>query len=119
MKRQVEAHSRRSCREQAATRLAEWGMCIRYRRVSQGIKAQALCERVGVSLSTLRRAERGDATVAASTYLIALAELSILGELLQEPSEYLLRKPIADGRLSDTHYPRSRIRKWERRTVWL
>lgn len=119
LKQQVDAFDRRSCREQSSARLAAWGRCIRYRRVSKRMTAQALCERMSVSLSTLRRVERGDAMVAASTYLVALAQLSIFGELLREPPDHLLRKPITDGRLAENHYPRSRLRKWSRRTISL
>ena len=113
----VDAFSHKSCQDQVAHHLSEWGRCIRFRRMNRRVTAQMLSEQIGVSLSTLRRVERGDLSVSASTYLMALAQLSLLGEVLKEPQAYLLRRPETDGRLAPNHFPRARIRRWERRTV--
>lgn len=67
------------------SRLSLWGRCIRAQRVRQKIKATMFCERVGVSVSTLRRIELGDPTVAAGSYLTALNALGLFDPIVPEP----------------------------------
>jgi transcriptional regulator with XRE-family HTH domain len=59
-------------------KLCSWAQVIRAERVGQGMTAEALCTRVGVSRSSLRRVEQGDPTVGINVYLSALL---ILGQL--------------------------------------
>lgn len=70
-------------------RLDFWGRCIRTQRVGQRLKARELCRDIGVSEATLRRIERGDPMVAVISYLMAMARLGILGQLIPEPPEDL------------------------------
>ena len=74
--KEINAFRDKSRQDQVEFHLSQWGQCIRYRRMARRITAQTLSEQVGVSLSTIRRMERGDLAVAASTYLMAVASRS-------------------------------------------
>ena len=106
-----------TCQQEITTRLAQWGLCIRFRRMRYERTAQMLSQQVGVSLSTVRRVERGDPNVSASTYLLTMAAVGLLDDLLKEPEDMLLSRPYTDGRAYFNHFPRARIRKWQRRTI--
>ena len=61
-------------------RLSTWGEFVRNERVRQRITAGDLSQRMGVSLSTLRRLERGDPGAAAAAYLSAFHVLGVMDE---------------------------------------
>lgn len=71
-----------------------WGQCVRTKRVRQKIVAEEFCRRVGITRPTLRRLERGDPGVSASTYLAALLLVGMLDIALRpiDPDHY--SKPL-------------------------
>ena len=59
-------------------RLQEWGTCIRNSRLRQRLKAAELCERVGITHTTLRRLEQGDPGAGVGLYLAVFQLLGVL-----------------------------------------
>ena len=74
-------------------KLQLWAKAIRVQRVMQGLTADALCERMGISRSTMRRVERGEPTVATHVYLSALMVLGLLDSACPMLPEHLLQIP--------------------------
>lgn len=63
-----------------AERLRIWGSAIKVQRISQNVAASDLCTRMGVSIATLRRLEKGDPGAGAGIYLSALLILGLMDE---------------------------------------
>jgi transcriptional regulator with XRE-family HTH domain len=79
-----------------------WAAVIRTQRVAQGITADALCERIGISRSALRRLELGEPMVATQSYLSALWVLGLLDHFCPQTESHLtqnLRPAHARGRV--------------------
>ncbi|OWT80282.1 MULTISPECIES: helix-turn-helix transcriptional regulator [unclassified Achromobacter] len=73
----------------AVSRLAQWGRIVRTQRVRTKVTAGNFCERIGISLSTLRRIEAGDPAVSVGSYLSALSALGVLDMAIPHPGEQL------------------------------
>ncbi|GGD00703.1 hypothetical protein GCM10011396_55340 [Undibacterium terreum] len=59
-------------------RLHTWGACIRNLRLTQNIRMVDLCERMGITHTTLRRLEKGDPGAGAGLYLNAFMILGAI-----------------------------------------
>jgi transcriptional regulator with XRE-family HTH domain len=59
-------------------RLRLWGNCIKTQRIVQHIRRTDLCQRMGISDSTLRRLESGDNRPSIGLYFAALYVLGML-----------------------------------------
>jgi DNA-binding XRE family transcriptional regulator len=59
-------------------RLHLWGSCIKTQRITQQIRREDLCRRMGISDSTLRRLESGDTRPSIGLYFAALYVLGML-----------------------------------------
>ncbi|MDB5770056.1 MAG: family transcriptional regulator [Burkholderia sp.] len=66
-------------------RLRVWGNCIKKQRITQKIRAEDLCSRMGISDATLRRLEKGDPGAGVGIYLSALMILGVLDETAPMP----------------------------------
>lgn len=82
----------------AELRLQEWGTCIRNSRLRQRLKALDVCERVGITHTTLRRLERGDPGAGAGLYLAVFHLLGILDQVVPSVRPELL-EPAANQRV--------------------
>lgn len=85
-------------------RLVTWGKLIQSLRMTQKMRAADLCERIGITHTTLRRMERGDPGAAVGLYLAAFMVLGAMdlvapaidaNLLLQVPADYTPR--VRDG----------------------
>ena len=83
-----------------AERLRIWGMCVRKQRIAQGMRADDLCQRMGISHPTLQRLQRGEASVGAGLYLAALQILGMLE----------FAAPMVDNKFWQTDQPNARAR---------
>jgi hypothetical protein len=70
-------------------RLSTWGRCIRTQRKVQRITGANLCQRMGISVSTLQRIEMGDPGVGAAHYLTALMILGVMDFVAPTPDQSL------------------------------
>lgn len=61
-------------------RLTIWGNGIRVQRLRQRITVADLCERLGISRTTLLRLERGEPGASAGAYIAALLVLGIVDQ---------------------------------------
>lgn len=82
-----------------AERIQTWGLCIRTLRYTQKIKAADLCERLGISHTTLRRLEQGDPAAAVCHYLQALLILGVLDEVAPSVPTTLFNSEAAHKRV--------------------
>ncbi len=80
-------------------KLLLWAQAIRVQRVAQGLTADALSDRIGISRSTMRRLELGEPAIAAHVYLSALMVVGLLDTAcptlpaaLQQPLKIRVRK---------------------------
>ena len=64
-----------------------WGNEIRRQRIVQKITAAELAQRIGVSHPTIGRIEKGDGSVAVSSYLFAIYALGLIDSLTTEPTD--------------------------------
>lgn len=70
----------------AATTLTErWGRLLRYHRIKRAITIRDMTTRLGVSLVTLQRIERGEPSVQVGTYLNAMLVLGLLNSFCPSP----------------------------------
>lgn len=74
-------------------RLEEWGTAIRNGRLRQRLKAQDVCERVGMTHTTLRRLERGDPGAGVGLYLAVFHLLGMLDHMTPPVAPELLAEP--------------------------
>jgi transcriptional regulator with XRE-family HTH domain len=86
-----------------AERLQTWGTAIRNLRLAQKIRVSDLCARMGVTHTTLRRLEKGDAGAGAGLYLSALMVLGALEIAAPLLPEHLLHVPSASRRVRTSH----------------
>ena len=82
-----------------AEKLRLWAQAIRVQRVAQGLTADDLSTRIGISRSTMRRLELGEPAIAAHVYLSALMVIGLLDAAcptlpasLQQPLKIRVRK---------------------------
>jgi transcriptional regulator with XRE-family HTH domain len=66
-------------------RLSGWGALARHARLKQKLRAQDVCARIGISVTTLRRLEHGDPGASAAHYLTALWVLGVMDMVTQAP----------------------------------
>lgn len=66
---------------------ARWGKLLREHRIRRDITIVDMKTRLGVSLSTLQRLERGEPTVQTGTYLHAMTILGLLDMLCPLPAD--------------------------------
>jgi DNA-binding XRE family transcriptional regulator len=81
-------------------RMVTWGKLIQSLRMTQKMRAADLCERIGITHTTLRRMEHGDPGAAVGLYLAAFMVLGAMdlvapaidaNFLLQVPADYTPR----------------------------
>lgn len=85
-------------------RLQTWGRGIRKQRIAQHVRADDLCQRMGIARTTLRRLERGESGAAVDLYLNALLILGIFDIAVPPLANIFWEMPSASGRarLADT-----------------
>jgi transcriptional regulator with XRE-family HTH domain len=74
--------------------LRQWGKAIRAQRQKAQIHMRDFAYRVGVSLDTLQRIEKGEPSVQASSYLNAMLTLGILDTLCITPDEAMMTSTV-------------------------
>ena len=74
--------------------LQQWGKSIRAQRQKARIPMRNFAYRVGVSLDTLQRMEKGEHSVQASSYLNAMLTLGILDKLCNTPDEAMMASMV-------------------------
>ena len=74
--------------------LQQWGKTIRAQRQKAQIHMRDFAYRVGVSLDTLQRMEKGEPSVQASSYLNAMHTLGILDRLCNTPDEAMMTSMV-------------------------
>lgn len=74
--------------------LQQWGKAIRAQRQKTQIHMRDFAYRVGVSLDTLQRMEKGEGSVQASSYLNAMLTLGILDKLCVAPDEMMMASTV-------------------------
>lgn len=74
--------------------LQQWGKTIRAQRQKARISMRDFAYRVGVSLDTLQRMEKGEPSVQASSYLNAMLTLGILDRLCITPDEAMMASMV-------------------------
>ena len=79
--------------------LEELGENIRAARLRRKISAALLAERAGLSRPTLRRLERGDATVSMGAYAAVLHSLGLVSDLGQVAADDQLGRKLQDAGL--------------------
>lgn len=79
--------------------LEELGENIRTARLRRKISAALLAERAGLSRPTLRRVERGDATVSMGAYASVLHSLGLVTDLAQVAADDQLGRKLQDAGL--------------------
>lgn len=70
-------------------KLQLWARAIRVQRVAQGLTADALSARIGISRSTMRRLELGEPAIAAHVYLSAMWIVGLLDTACPPLPEHL------------------------------
>ncbi len=66
---------------------ARWGKLLKTHRIRRNITIADMKTRLGISLSTLQRMERGELTVQTCTYLHAMTILGLLDTLCPLPAD--------------------------------
>lgn len=74
--------------------LQQWGKTIRAQRLKAHIHMRDFAYRVGVSLDTLQRMEKGEPSVQASSYLNAMHTLGILDKLCIAPDAAMMTSTL-------------------------
>ena len=67
-----------------------WGKAIRAQRQKAHIHTRDFAYRINVSLDTLQRIEKGEASVQASSYLNAMFTLGVMDKLCISPDEAMM-----------------------------
>lgn len=82
-------------------KLRLWAQAIRVQRVAQGLTADALSVRIGISRSTMRRLELGEPAIAAHVYLSAMWVVGLLDAACPALSQHLMQiaQPKTDIRI--------------------
>lgn len=71
----------------ASDLITRWGKLLKSHRIGRNITIADMKIRLGVSLSTLQRLERGEPTVQTGTYLHAMTILGLLDTLCPLPAD--------------------------------
>ena len=71
-----------------------WGKAIRAQRQKAHIHMRDFAYRINVSLDTLQRIEKGEASVQASTYLNAMLTLGVMDKLCVSPDEAMMASTV-------------------------
>jgi len=87
--------------------LAELGQNIRWARQRRQITAELLAERAGMSRTTLRALERGDAAVTLGAVANVLHSLGLEKDLLGVARDDLLGRKLQDAKLDGKQRVRS------------
>lgn len=74
--------------------LQRWGKAIRAQRLKAHIHMRDFAYRVGVSLDTLQRMEKGEPSVQASSYINAMHTLGILDKLCITPDVAMMTSTL-------------------------
>lgn len=83
----------------ALKQLADLGERLRLARRRRSINTELFAERMGVSRETLRRLEKGDATISMGTYVRALRVLGLDGDIDAVGRDDVLGQKLQDLRL--------------------
>ena len=70
--------------------LRQWGKTIRVQRQKAHIHMRDFAFRINMSLDTLQRIEKGEASVQASSYLNAMLTLGVMDKLCVSPDEAMM-----------------------------
>ena len=71
-----------------------WGKAIRAQRQKAHIHMRDFAYRINVSLDTLQRIEKGEASVQASSYLNAMLTLGVMDKLCVSPDESMMASTV-------------------------
>ena len=71
-----------------------WGKTIRAQRQKAHIPMRDFAYRINVSLDTLQRIEKGEASVQASSYLNAMLTLGVMDKLCVSPDEAMIASTV-------------------------
>lgn len=74
--------------------LRQWGKTIRAQRQKAHIHMRDFAYRINVSLDTLQRIEKGEASVQASSYLNAMLTLGVMDKLCVSPDEAMMTSTV-------------------------
>lgn len=74
--------------------LQQWGKAIRTQRQKAHIPMRDFAYRVGLSLDTLQRMEKGEVSVQASSYLNAMHTLGMLDRLCITPDATMMTSTV-------------------------
>jgi transcriptional regulator with XRE-family HTH domain len=89
-------------------KLQLWARAIRIQRVAQGLTADALGTRIGISRSTMRRLELGEPAIAAHVYLSAMLVVGLLDTACPSLPEHLQRAALPT---LESQFAKIRVRK--------
>ena len=81
---------------QSVAMLKQFGENLRLARLRRNITAKLEAERVGISISTLSKIERGDATVSIGSYMQVLVTLNMAGDILKVAADDTLGRTLQD-----------------------
>ena len=79
--------------------LRQFGENLRLARLRRNITAKLEAERVGISISTLTKIERGDSTVSFGSYMQVLVTLNMATDILKVVTEDTLGRALQDQNL--------------------
>lgn len=77
-----------------------WGSEIRRQRIEQRLTAAELALRIGVSHPTIGRIEKGDGSVAVSSYMFVIYSLGLTDLLIPEPTDQQRAEQHTPGKRS-------------------
>ena len=81
---------------QSVAMLKQFGENLRLDRLRRNITAKLEAERVGISISTLSKIERGDATVSIGSYMQVLVTLNMASDILKVAADDTLGRTLQD-----------------------
>ena len=81
---------------QSVAMLKQFGENLRLARLRRNITAKLEAERVGISISTLSKIERGDATVSIGSYMQVLVTLNMASDILKVAADDTLGRTLQD-----------------------
>ena len=81
---------------QSQALLRQFGENLRLARLRRNITAKLEAERVGISISTLAKIERGDPTVSLGSYMQVLVTLNMANDILKIASDDTFGRTLQD-----------------------
>ena len=81
---------------QSVAMLKQFGGNLRLARLRRNITAKLEAERAGISISTLSKIERGDATVSIGSYMQVLVTLNMASDILKVAADDTLGRTLQD-----------------------